>query len=476
MYYKINPKIALRSWRYVPYAYYVEGERNAKKLSKEQFLLLNQCDGMTPLPLTDTLQELVNTGLALPVKKGDVPDDWSICHQSCTRYFNSIYLVITGKCNFNCLHCFMAADNSHLMTELSYDDCIRILDECVECGIQTVVITGGEPFLHPRFMDILTACQQRHLTVQDINTNASFLNKKILQDILNLGIAPRLKISFDCISHHDWMRNMPGIEQKTIDAIRLCHDMGFHVEVQTNVNRENLDTLFETADFFDQMGIEEMRIIRTTEAPRWVDNANGRCLELEEYYDEMTKFAAAYIAAPRNMSIDIWQFLTLSPKTKTYSYRPISLSGHNYRDNYPVCAGNRGMVSITSSGEVVPCAQMSGYYEKNGMSLGNIHQCSLTELLTDSKYLEKVTCPICAVKEHDSQCTSCKYWKLCAGGCRAIALALTHDELARDPAKCIFFHNDWMTKIDQALLSVNSEFHNNNLINGKPVRDSIMTE
>lgn len=476
MFYKINPKIALRSWRYVPHAYYIEGERNAKKLSPEQFDLLSRCDGLTSLETSDTLQELVDAGLALPVEKGDVPSKWSLLHKSETRYFNSAYLVITGKCNFNCLHCFMAADNSHLMTELSFQDCIHILDECVDCGIQTIVITGGEPFLHPYFMNILKACHERHLTVQDINTNASLINEKILNDIHAMGLNPRLKISFDCLSHHDWMRNMPGIEQTTIEAIQLCHKLGFRVEVQTNVNRVNLDTLFQTADYFDKAGIEEMRIIRTTEAPRWVSNANGQCLDLEEYYEEMTKFSAAYIASPRHMTVDIWQFLTLVPEKKCYYYRPIALSGHDYRDNFPVCAGNRSMVSITSAGEVVPCAQMSGYYEKNNMSLGNIHHTSLRQLLSNSKYLDKVTCPISSVHEHDSHCSSCSYWKLCAGGCRAIALALTHDELARDPAKCIFFTNDWMTKIDHALLNTDSEYHNGNLINGRPVRESVIQQ
>ena len=56
---------------------------------------------------------------------------------------------------------------------------------------------------------------------------------------------------------------------------------------------------------------------------------------------------------------------------------------------------------------------------------------------------------------------------------RAIALALTHDELARDPAKCLFFHHNWMDKIDHAILIANHDYQNIDTIDGKPVRESI---
>lgn len=473
MYYKLNHKIALRSWKYVPYAYYIEGQRDAKKLTKEQFDILKQCDGLTNLKDSPLLQELIENNFIIPVPKGESPHPWSLYRQSQNRYCPALYLVITGKCNYNCLHCFMAADNAPKMSQLSYETCLDILDQCVQCGIQTIVLTGGEPFVHPHFMDILKACQERHLTLQDINTNGSLITKKILKQMKDLGLCPRMKISFDGFDHHDWMRNVNGAEQKTLEAIQLCHEMGFPIEVQMNVHRGNLDTLLKTAIYFDEMGIEEMRIIRTTEAPRWVDNAHGMCLELEEYYQEMTNFAKNYIASKRNMVIDIWQFLTIFPKQHHYRYRPIALTDHQYRDNYPVCAGNRGMVTITSSGEVTPCAQMSGYYEKNGMSLGNIYTTSLESLLTDSPYLDAITCPIIKVKEHDSLCQKCPYWKLCAGGCRAIALALTHDELAHDPAKCLFFFHNWMDKIDDAMHSSSLEYTNIDSIDGKPVREAI---
>ena len=50
MRYILNPNIALRSWKLVPYAYYIKGERNARGLKKEEFEFLLSCDGKTELP------------------------------------------------------------------------------------------------------------------------------------------------------------------------------------------------------------------------------------------------------------------------------------------------------------------------------------------------------------------------------------------------------------------------------------------
>ena len=48
----LNENVALRSWKLVPYAYYVRGYQYAQKLSREQFELLSQCDGRREMDKT----------------------------------------------------------------------------------------------------------------------------------------------------------------------------------------------------------------------------------------------------------------------------------------------------------------------------------------------------------------------------------------------------------------------------------------
>ena len=54
-----------------------------------------------------------------------------------------------------------------------------------------------------------------------------------------------------------------------------------------------------------EMGVDEMRIIRTTEAPRWEKNSPDSSLPIEEYYQRMLEFAKTYTQSDMEMTIVI---------------------------------------------------------------------------------------------------------------------------------------------------------------------------
>lgn len=231
MYCKLHERIALRGWKLVPYAYYIYGVEQGQGLTAEQFGLLSRCDGEHDLPDSPLLQRFLQAGMIRPCEKGEGLDEWQKPRFYKNRYFPHLNWAITGKCNFNCLHCFMAADNAPMMEEFTWEQCLNLLDECVRCGIQTITLTGGEPMLHPRFMDIVRECEKRRLNIAEINTNGSFITEEMLDEFHALGMDVLIKISYDGIGHHDWLRNRPGAEEKAVRAIRLCKEKGFRVRV-----------------------------------------------------------------------------------------------------------------------------------------------------------------------------------------------------------------------------------------------------
>lgn len=447
MRYVLNQNIALRSWRLVPYAYYVRHERNAKGLKKEEFEFLLKCDGQTETeeaPLS--VRKLIHVARA-----GETLGAWNR-HRDCdNRYFPAMNWMITGRCNYNCLHCFNAADNAPLMSEWSPEEAQKLLDEAEKCGINAFTITGGEPMCHKGFFDIIEGIYRRGMYVEELNTNGFYINDEALARLREIGCRPLIKISFDGLGYHDWMRARRGAEEDALRAIALCIKNGFPVKVQTNVNRKNAESMLKTACTLDQMGVGEMRIIRTTEAPRWTQNANGMTMELGEYFDEMLRFAREYAAKPHKMTVDIWQFLTLYPMGEAYRLRPVECGLGEYRDSLPVCRGNRGMVAVTANGNVFPCMQMSGYYEQHNDFLGNVKRDGLQPLLQESPYLSEVCTTVGALAAVNEKCGKCVYFRQCVGGCRAVVLALTGDKMGSDPAKCYFFEAEYPQKLAQAL-------------------------
>ena len=451
MSYILNDFIALRSWWRAPYAYYIKGVRNAQKLSKDEYELLLRCDGQSDIEDSELLTSLLERGLILKCEKGQRSlSPWQ--KMECdNRYFPAMNWMITGKCNYNCLHCFNAQDNSPLMAEFTLEEAQRLLDDAMVCGINAFTITGGEPMCHKNFLPILEGIYRRGMYVEELNTNGYYITQDILDRMKEIGCDPLIKISFDGVGHHDWLRNRKGAEEDALRAIALCIQNGFRVKAQTNVHRRNIDSMLPTARLLDEMGVSEMRIIRTTEVPRWNENAKGATLDLDEYFDRMLDFCRAYTEEKHNMSVDIWKFMALSPCTKSYKLRAVNFREGEFNLSKPVCCGNRAMIAVAANGNVFPCMQMSGYYESRNDILGNVKESGLQPILQMGKYLAEVCTTVGDLAKVNAECSACPYFKYCAAGCRAVALTLTSDKMGIDPSRCLFFKKGYYEKTVDAM-------------------------
>ena len=464
MYFTIPEHIALRSWQRVPHAYYCKNHPYALPLSKHEFETMLMCDGEHDIEFDETVISLAMRKLIVSCEKGDRPSEWSRYRHYDNRYFPKMNLMITGKCNYNCLHCFNAADNAPLMTEWKFEDLCDLFDQAKELGVYAFTITGGEPMVHKRFMDIIREIHRRNMFVEELNTNGYFITQEILDRMKEIGCNPLIKISFDGTGHHDWMRNRAGAEQITLDAMRLCIRNGFRVKSQTQVHRKNVGSMLPTAKLLCDMGVREMRIIRTTEVPRWTANAGDACLTMQEYYRTMLDFARTYTASGMQMDIDIWQMLRLYPRTRSFTIVPVNCADGEYRPTIPGCRGNRGMIAVSSSGDVVPCLHVSGVLLELGIHLGKLHESRLKDLISSGPYLENICSTVGDVREKNRKCGACKWFEYCTGGCRAMGMLFSgqrRDFFGEDITKCAFFENGWYRKTAEAL----SDWENRSRIN-----------
>lgn len=447
MKYILNENIALRSWWFVPYAYYIRHRRFAVGLKQEEFEILRCCDGIQELKDSFVLQRLLEKNLCQVAENGERLTEWQRYKSCDNRYMPAMNWMLTGKCNYNCLHCFNAADNAPLMSEWTLEEAKKLLNEAKQCGINAFTITGGEPMLHKNFLELLEGIYSRDMYVDELNTNGYFISQQILDKMKDMGCIPLMKISFDGIGHHDWLRNKNGAEESALQAIRLCRENGFPVKVQTNVHKNNVDSMLETARLMNQLGVHDMRIIRTMESPRWIQNAKEATLELKEYFDRMLQFAKEYQESGCDMEITIWQFMTLYPRRKAYSLNAVMYQEGEYRDSIPVCKGNRGMIAVAANGQIYPCHQMSSYYEGHGCNLGNVKNGSLQKALQGGEYLSEICTTVKELKEHNAVCSACKFFKYCGGGCRMIGLLLTGDKMGQDMSKCLFYEQGYYQKV-----------------------------
>ena len=446
--------IALRSWWLAPRAYiYGLGEitRMPHPLTQEEFDILKECDGRSKLPPSGVLEDLLERKLIRPAKEGEETDEF-LKHRSYeNRCVPKMGINITERCNFNCLHCYEAVDNEMPRGELSLEECRRLLKEAAECGIQNIMLTGGEPMLHKDFMDIIRSVYENEMTVEKINTNGYFITGELLDELS--GIDPKImfNISYDGAGFHDWMRNKKGAEEGLLEKIRMLVEKGFRVRAAMTLNRVNVGALKETLWKMEELGVHEFRIIRTNESPRWMLNAKDACLTMEEYFDAALGLFEEYAKDDYNTVLNVFHFAKAFSSSKIFYLAPVRSAVNSYRPDITLCANTRENITVVPGGDVFPCTPSTGNYRAAGLKFGNVFERGLRPLLQSSPYLAFVCKGVHAIAEHDEKCGACEYFKQCMGGCRLAALAMKGDVMSHDPSKCVFFYKHYDERLAAAL-------------------------
>jgi len=456
MYAVLNPDLALRSWKDAPFVLRIRNSKTHLFVDEKVFFLLCLANGFFDLPEQGFAPLLVRDGTLIPCEKNEKQlSEWQKLKHYDNHYMFNINLMITGRCNYNCRHCFNAVDNLHLQSELSLEDIEKILDDAAACGIYGVSLTGGEPMLHPGFDKILDMIYEKGLFVFQINTNGYFIDQAFLEHLKALGASPPIKISFDGLGCHDWMRDHKGAEKRTLEAIRLCKEAGLNVMIQLNVNQKTLPSVEESLDLLDSMNVDMTRIIPTIDTPRWVVNGKSDSMTYKKYMDCALEILTKYKQKSHKMALWFWQMFYYYPQQKAYSFLPvIKFKKGSFDPAQSPCETAREMIAIGSEGNVYPCLQMSGECLKIGQLYGNIHEQSLKELLQDSDYM---TCMCHTTGErlaHNKKCQKCPYLKYCGMGCPALALGNpdTKDRLdGYDDMKCLFYTERYDLKIQEIL-------------------------
>lgn len=98
-------------------------------------------------------------------------------------------LVVNEKCNLNCKHCQVA--NRDDVSDLTYDEIKKGLENFYKSGVRSLAITGGEPYLWEdggyKIDDIITLAREIGFKVVSLYTNGTF-ELKSKADVLFVSI------------------------------------------------------------------------------------------------------------------------------------------------------------------------------------------------------------------------------------------------------------------------------------------------
>lgn len=170
------------------------------------------------------------------------------------RAIEYLRLSLTGECNFRCPFCqppsasALRAGGPHLAA----DETIRLAGILCRLGVESVKVTGGEPFLHPGAVAVMaglkTTAGARRVT---LTTNGSSLDR-FAKGLVEAGV-DCANVSLNALSQGAYaVATGSGFElRRVLDNIRLARRLGLALKINTvplrGVNDRDIVPLAEFA-------------------------------------------------------------------------------------------------------------------------------------------------------------------------------------------------------------------------------------
>lgn len=175
-----------------------------------------------------------------------------------------LWLYSNFHCNLACAYCCAQSSPKADPRSMPPDLAAAAVEEFASLGGKELLVTGGEPFLHPELDQIVAHAAAR--VPVTVLTNAMVFGRGRRREMLESMDTARvvLQVSLDSASPglHDAQRGA-GSHARAIDGIEQARSLGFRVKVAATLHEEDLASAPALHTRLDQVGIPvEDRLVR----------------------------------------------------------------------------------------------------------------------------------------------------------------------------------------------------------------------
>lgn len=167
-----------------------------------------------------------------------------------------LWFHITDNCNLKCRHCLFSSA-PELRDSISIELIKGYISEAYSLGCRMFVLTGGEPFVHPDILDIIsyvTGFADAHVVVL---TNGIFHEKMLSAK----RIAPEkvhLQISLDGLKESNDIIRGEGAFDRTMESLKKLRIEGFAFTLSMCVTSDNYRQIPEMVELAAELGAENL--------------------------------------------------------------------------------------------------------------------------------------------------------------------------------------------------------------------------
>jgi MoaA/NifB/PqqE/SkfB family radical SAM enzyme len=163
-----------------------------------------------------------------------------------------LYVSVINSCNLRCQGCWV--DVAHKQEIITPDAFAKLVREAKAMGNVFFGIVGGEPFMHPRLLDMLAEHPDCYFQVF---TNGHFITAERARRMRQLGnVTPLISVEGTEIVS-DERRGRHGVLSKTMQGVQNCLKEKVFTGVCTSLCQTNIDDLLTErwVDRLIEMGV-----------------------------------------------------------------------------------------------------------------------------------------------------------------------------------------------------------------------------
>jgi radical SAM protein with 4Fe4S-binding SPASM domain len=331
-----------------------------------------------------------------------------------------IQIEITGRCNMTCEHC-RASEMPKL--DMPVKQVIKIMKfaRMYSPNYKEVTLSGGEPFLHNDFREILRAVRENGADYLTITTNGSLVTDDILQYISKLKFERlMLSVSVDALNaaDHDLFRHSPGsynLATNTLQRIAKLDNENIVASMKTVIKPNNIDDMEKFVALASSLGCKRISFTSVI--------ASGLALKRNDLWMSQEQ--------KKQFLIEIYRLKSVYPNINITTNDPLKCLIRGYSDLqqndnelvFDGCPAATVTFNVNVDGTMTPCPLLN-------VPMMNITTMSIDEIAIAYQNNEIVRDML--RMNLQGKCGVCSRKYQC-GGCRARALCQNGHIMAEDP-------------------------------------------
>jgi cyclic pyranopterin phosphate synthase len=240
----------------------------------------------------------------------------------------TVRISLTDRCDLACLYCRPSRSDGYFEKRLDDASWRAMARALVASGVRRVRITGGEPLLHPRVVEMVEHLASLELEDLALTTNATRL-AELAAPLRRAGLR-RLTVSLDSlVPERFWRITRGGRLEQVLDGVRAAMACGYEeLKINTVVLRgENDDELPALTEWAWARGIVPrfIEVMRVGEGAHLADDKLVAASEMrdrvahllvdEAWQREPDRGPARYVRARRDATLRVG---FISGSTDTY--------------------------------------------------------------------------------------------------------------------------------------------------------------